>query len=95
MTEKEKHDMEIKIADLASNEKIAIPQAKKLAVLLEQGYDIEPALKGRIEGFDYTTAMVQYVKDGNADAIAKLIEDTAKEDAVLERTAKWLDEMGF
>ena len=87
-------EMEKKLADLAYYEKIGMPQAKKLAILLEQGYDIEPALKGRIEGFDRTTAMVQYVKDGNADAIAKLIEDTAKEDVVLERTAKLLDEMG-
>ena len=87
-------EMEKKLADLAYYEKIGMPQAKKLAVRLEQGYDIEPALKGRIEGFDRTTAMVQYVKDGNADAIAKLIEDTAKEDVVLERTAKLLDEMG-
>lgn len=87
-------EMEKKLADLAYYEKIGMPQAKKLAVLLKQGYDIEPALKGRIEGFDRTTAMVQYVKDGNADAIAKLIEDTAKEDVVLERTAKLLDEMG-
>ena len=95
MTEKEKHDMEIKISDLASNEKIAIPQAKKLEKLCQEGYDVEPALKGRIEGFDRTTAMVEYVKSGDADAIAKLIEDTAKEDEILKRTAKLLDEMGI
>jgi hypothetical protein len=88
-------DMEKRIADLAYSEKISIPQAKDLERLYKAGYDIEPALKGRIDGLTRGKKMVQYVVDGNADGIAKLIEETKEEDALIEKTLLDAQKAGF
>lgn len=88
-------DMEKRIAEFAYYEKIAIPQAKELEELYKAGYDIEPALKGRIEGIYHTTKMVEFIKNGDADGIAKLIEETAKANAGLKKADDILTDMGF
>jgi hypothetical protein len=80
----DKHEMKVKIADFAYEEKICVPQAFELDKLVDEGYDVTPALAGRILGFSKTRLMCQYVKEGNVEGINQLIKETEADDKFVE-----------
>lgn len=76
----DRHELKVKIADFAYREKICVPQAQVLDRLVDEGYDLEPALAGCIDGFSKIRKMVDYIKSGNKEGIGELIEQQKAED---------------
>ena len=80
----ENMNMQERIVDLAWHDKISLPQAKALEQLNKEGYNVEPALKGRIVGFSNTMLMIKMVKENDEEGIAKLIAETEEAEKYLK-----------
>ena len=79
-----KDELKVKIADFAYREKICVPQAQVLDRLVDEGYDVEPALAGCIDGFSKIEKMVEYIKSGNKKGIQMLIAQQKDEDQFMQ-----------
>lgn len=66
--------------NLISNE-----QGYHLLRLYDEGFDITPALKGRISGIHRAIRMEQYMRSGDLEGVNKLIEETRLEEEEFQR----------
>lgn len=68
--------------------KITANQGYQLRRLAKEGYDVSPALEGRISGIRRCTEMDKCIRTGNINRIMELIEETRRDEEEEERLLK-------
>lgn len=68
--------------------KISHEQGYRLRQLIDEGYDIEPGLTGRIEGYHRNTLMADAIRNKDSETIEALIRETRDEELEEDRLLK-------
>ena len=85
---KMKDELKRRVITLEFEGKVSHEQGYRLRQLIDEGYDIEPGLTGRIEGYHRNTLMADAIRNKDPEKIEVLIRETRDEELEEERLLK-------